>query len=133
MVTHEAKPMTIIKMDVLYKTTDPEHLEHREKPEDFASAEYRQLVVKRGEGDDGTLTYLFTVFQGWWDEAAKEPKHSRQIVEIPYNSRAAAEQAYKDQLDSLIAQGFIYSFIHPGPFLDHERQKYRVLKSGDEA
>ena len=121
-----------LDMDMLYKTTDPEHVEHRDKPEDFAPAEYKQLVVKYGVGNDGAITYGLTVFQGWWDEASQEPKHNRVVIEAPYNSKADAEQAYREQLDSLVGQGFIYAFNHPGPFAyGPGRRRYRILKPAE--
>jgi hypothetical protein len=124
--------MPLLDMDMLYKTTDPEHLGHRDKPEDFAPAEYRQLVLKSSIGDDGALAYRLTVFQGWWDEVSQEPKHNRPVIEAPYNSKADAEQAYREQRDSSVGQGFKYAFIHPGPFpYEPGRRRYRILKPGE--
>jgi hypothetical protein len=124
--------MPLLDMHMLYKTTEPEHLERRDKPEDFAPAEYRQSVLKDGVGDDGALAFRVTVFQGYWDEASKEPKHNRPVIDAHYDSRAEAEHAYRDQLESLVGQGYIYSFIHPGPLpYESGRRRYRILKSGE--
>jgi hypothetical protein len=119
---------TTLTMDTLYKSGVPERLERRDRPEDFSPAEYRQLAVKQVVDSAGAVSYILVLYQGWWDEAEKEPKHGRQLMEAPYDSQSAAEEAYRILADSLISQGYIYAFIHPGPFGQDVRVKYRVLK-----
>jgi hypothetical protein len=116
-------------MHVLYKSSDPEHLERRDRPEDFYTAEYRQLAVSQVV-DDAAVRYVLSVDQGWWNEAEKEPKHPRRLLEAPYDSESAADEAYRAQIDPLVSQGYIYSFTHPGPFGQDLRVKYRELKPG---
>jgi hypothetical protein len=51
-------------------------------------------------------------------------------MEAPYDTKSAAEDACRVLVDSLVSQGYIYAFIHPGPFGQDARVKYRVLKPG---
>ena len=122
----------IFAQQTLYRTPRPDHvLEHRNTPEDYSSAEYRELAIKREADEEGVISFVLYVFQGWWDEAGKEAKHSRTTIRVPYVSLAAAEEAYRVQLKALAKQGYIYSFV-PMPPIYPTEMKYRILKEGDD-
>jgi hypothetical protein len=88
-------------------------------------------VIKR-RVTDGVASYVLFVNQGWWDEVGKEPKHPRPLMETSYVSLEAARDGYRAQLDSLVRQGYIYSFLPPNPFADEDEVsvKYRVRTPG---
>jgi hypothetical protein len=123
---------TILSLDTIYANPDPEHLQARDRPEDFAPAEYRQLVIMRRVNENG-VSFILLVNQGWWDEVGKEPKHNRQLAEIPSATQEELEAAYKAQLKALISQGYIYAYYPPNPFINpNEKQiRFRVLKADD--
>jgi hypothetical protein len=97
-------------MRTTYKTKRPEHLERRDKPEDFTNAEYRQVVLQNKVGADGVRVLILEVNQGWWDDANKTPIHARTLLAAPYDSWDDAEKDYGKQIEKLIAEGYIHSF-----------------------
>jgi hypothetical protein len=122
---------TIISLDTIYANPDPEHIPAHDRPEDFAPAEYRQLVIMRRVNETG-VNYILLVNQGWWDAVGTEPKHNRPVAEMPFSTYEELEAAYKAQLKTLISQGYVYAYVPPAPFIEsNEKQiKFRVLKSG---
>lgn len=124
----------VFTLQTLYKTPTPDHvIENPNSPEDFSSAEFRELAIEREADSEGVVSYVFSVFQGWWDEAERKPKPEQlpPLIRVPYVSLAAAEEAYHAQLKSLVKQGYIYSFVPMPPNYPPE-SRYRVLKEDDE-
>jgi hypothetical protein len=121
----------IFSQQTLYKTPNPENLlEGATIPEDYAPAEYRELVIKREADSDEAVSYVLYIFQGWWDQGGKEPKHNRPTIQVPYTSLKAAEDAYSVQLKTRIKQGYMYSFVPMPPSYPAE-MRYQTLKDDD--
>jgi hypothetical protein len=98
-------------MRTTYKTKEPQHLKDRNRAEDFADAEYRQVVIKAEASAAANGSFVLEVYHGWWDEATKGPINNRQLLRAEYESIAEAEAAYSLQVASLVRDGYIHTFV----------------------
>ena len=96
-------------MQTLYKTAIPQAIHSPNVPEDFHPGEYRQLVISQNP-DDPSGMWTLTQKQGWYYEDEKCAIAPITQLKQSFATFPEVEEAYKQQLHSIKASGFIHSF-----------------------
>jgi hypothetical protein len=92
----------------LYKTDSPEAIHSPNIPEDFHPGEYRQLVISQSP-DDPSERWTLTQRQGWYYEDEKRAMAPVTQLKQSFATYPEVDEAYRRQLQSIKASGFIYS------------------------
>lgn len=107
-------------MQTLYRTKMLDDLAGGDRPEDFANAEYRQLLLKSSRAaSEGP--YILQVNQGWFDERGKTAIHPRTLIEEHFATWELARNSFDVNLARLVEQGYVHSYSFDPESEGHHR------------
>src|SRR5271170_1774237 len=96
-------------MQTIYRLATPEAIHSPQVPGDFHPGEYRQLLIRQN-ADNPSGKWTLYVNQGWHYEDVKQALHPRNLITEHFATFPEADSAYKSQLKSIKALGFVHSF-----------------------